>query len=169
MTGKHVLVAGGAGVVGRTAINAFEGAGWSFTTLNRDKTALGKGHHIPADLLDPGSLEPAADTLKGITHLFYAALKPSADPGLEADENAAMLENLIAALRGAGAPLERITFIQGGKVYGAQLGVYKTTAVTSRPTSISGTRTSPGRWKKTGSAGRRCAPISSSATRLGRR
>lgn len=128
MADKHVLVAGGGGVVGRTAIDAFEGAGWNVTTLNRNGTALAKGRHIQADLLDPVSLDPAADALRGVTHLFYAALKPNADPGVEADENAAMLENLVAALRGAGASLERITFIQGGKVYGAQLGVYKTPA-----------------------------------------
>lgn len=128
MADKHVLVAGGSGVVGRTAIDAFEGAGWNVTTLNREKAALSKGRHIQADLLDPASLDPATDGLRDVTHLFYAALKPNADPGVEADENAAMLENLVAALRGAGAPLERITFIQGGKVYGAQLGVYKTPA-----------------------------------------
>jgi hypothetical protein len=39
-----------------------------------------------------------------------------------------MLENLVAALRKADASLERFIFIQGGKVYGAQLGVYKTPA-----------------------------------------
>jgi nucleoside-diphosphate-sugar epimerase len=128
MADKHILVAGGAGVVGRTAIDAFEGAGWTVTTLNRDNTALGKGQHIAADLLDPNSLDASGDALKSVTHLFYAALKPNADPGVEADENATMLENLVAGVRHAGAPLERVTFIQGGKVYGAQLGVYKTPA-----------------------------------------
>ncbi|MEC3947883.1 SDR family oxidoreductase [Sphingobium sp. HWE2-09] len=128
MADKHILVAGGAGVVGRTAIDAFQEAGWPVTTLNRDDTALGKGPHIPADLLDPNSLDASSDALKTVTHLFYAALKPNADPGVEADENGTMLENLVAALRRAGAPLERVTFIQGGKVYGAQLGVYKTPA-----------------------------------------
>ena len=39
-----------------------------------------------------------------------------------------MLENLVAALRKAEASLERFIFFQGGKVYGAQLGVYKTPA-----------------------------------------
>jgi nucleoside-diphosphate-sugar epimerase len=128
MADKHILVAGGAGVVGRTAIDAFQEAGWPVTTLNRDDTALGKGPHIPADLLDPNSLDASTDKLKTVTHLFYAALKPNADPGVEADENATMLENLVAALHRAGAPLERVTFIQGGKVYGAQLGVYRTPA-----------------------------------------
>lgn len=128
MTDKHVLVVGGGGIVGRTAINAFEGAGWNITTLSRGETTPGTGHHIRADLLDPTSLEAASDALRGITHVFYAALKPNADPGVEADENASMLESLVTALREAKAPLERITFIQGGKVYGAQLGVYKTPA-----------------------------------------
>jgi nucleoside-diphosphate-sugar epimerase len=128
MADKHILVAGGAGVVGRTAIDAFQEAGWPVTTLNRDDTALGKGPHIPADLLDPNSLDASTDKLKTVTHLFYAALKPNADPGVEADENATMLENLVAALHRAGALLERVTFIQGGKVYGAQHGVYRTPA-----------------------------------------
>lgn len=128
MTSKHVLIAGGGGVVGRSAIHAFERAGWNITTLNRNATSAANGLHVAVDLLDLAALAAKADALKPITHLFYAALKPNADPGVEADENAAMLENLVSALRQAGAPLERITFIQGGKVYGAHLGVYKTPA-----------------------------------------
>jgi nucleoside-diphosphate-sugar epimerase len=128
MPDKHVLVVGGGGVVGRAAINAFNGAGWTVTTLNRGEAAPRQERHVRADLLDPTSLRSGTDAVRSITHVFYAALKPNADPGTEADENAAMLENLVAALREAAAPLERITFIQGGKVYGAQLGVYKTPA-----------------------------------------
>lgn len=128
MTNKHVLIAGGSGVIGLAAIKAFSGAGWGVTTLNRSALGTEQDRHIMADLLDPVSLAANADALKTVTHLFYAALRPNADPGIEADENAAMLENLVNALRQAGAPLERIIFIQGGKVYGAQLGVYKTPA-----------------------------------------
>lgn len=128
MTSKHVLIAGGRGVVGRAALDAFGNAGWDITTLNRDVAAPGPNRHVSADLLDPASLAAAAGEFKSVTHLFYAALKPDPDPGVEADQNAAMLENLVAALRRAQAPLERIIFIQGGKVYGAHLGVYKTPA-----------------------------------------
>jgi nucleoside-diphosphate-sugar epimerase len=128
MAPKHVLIAGGSGVVGRAALDAFGGAGWEITTLSRNASGPGSARHVSADLLDPGSLAVGAEAFKTVTHLFYAALKPDPDPGIEADENAAMLEHLVAAVRNAGAPLERIIFIQGGKVYGAHLGVYKTPA-----------------------------------------
>ena len=128
MNNKHVLIAGAAGVVGLAALEAFERAGWSVTTLGRGARGPGNGVHLKADLLEPASLVAHASVLGSITHLFYAALKPDADPGVEAETNAAMLENVVAALRHADASLERITFIQGGKVYGAHLGVYKTPA-----------------------------------------
>lgn len=125
---KNVLIAGAGGVVGRAALSAFEGAGWKATTLSRAETVAGSGAHLSADLLIRECLSGYRETFKGITHLFYAALKPNLDPGIEADENGTMLENIVAALRDADAPLERIIFIQGGKVYGAHLGVYKTPA-----------------------------------------
>lgn len=128
MTHKHVLIAGANGVVGRSAVKAFSNAGWQVTTLGRGTKGPGPGVHISADLLDIESLVRQTDALKSVTHLYYAALKPNPDPGVEADQNAAMLENLVAALRKADASLERLMFIQGGKVYGAQLGVYKTPA-----------------------------------------
>lgn len=128
MTDKHVLIAGATGVVGRSALAAFENAGWRVTTLGRTNTGPGEAAHISADLLDPNSLASHEPTLTSVTHLYYAALKPHPDPGVEADENAAMLENLVGAWRKANASAERLIFIQGGKVYGAQLGVYKTPA-----------------------------------------
>jgi nucleoside-diphosphate-sugar epimerase len=128
MASKHVLIAGGSGVVGSAALDAFGGAGWEITTLSRNARGPGSARHVSADLLDPGSLAVGAAAFKTVAHLFYAALKPDPDPGVEADENAAMLEHRVAAVRNARAPLERIIFIQGGKVYGAHLGVYKTPA-----------------------------------------
>ncbi len=47
---------------------------------------------------------------------------------MEADVNALMFENLIAAVRASGSALKHIIFVQGGKVYGAHLGVYRTPA-----------------------------------------
>jgi nucleoside-diphosphate-sugar epimerase len=128
MTEKQVLVVGGGGIVGRAAITAFEVEGWPVITLSRGGPESRTRRHVQADLLDMASLEAASLVLGGVTHVFYAALKPNSDPGVEADENATMLENLVAVLRDAKAPLERITFIQGGKVYGAHLGVYQTPA-----------------------------------------
>lgn len=128
MSERHLLIAGASGVVGLAALGAFQAAGWRVTTLGRAAAGPGDQAHISADLLDPANLVAHKGALRSVTHLFYAALKPDPDPGIEADENAAMLENLVSALRAADAPLERLTFIQGGKVYGAHLGVYKTPA-----------------------------------------
>lgn len=123
---KHILIAGASGVVGRTALLAFQAAGWLVTTLGRSSTETLS--HLRADLLVPESLAVHKMAFKTVTHVFYAALKPDPNPGIEADENALMLENLVSALREAGTSLERLIFIQGGKVYGAHLGVYKTPA-----------------------------------------
>nr|GEZ69056.1 hypothetical protein [Tanacetum cinerariifolium] len=128
MSEKHLLVAGASGVIGSAVVDSFAEAGWQVSTVGRSTTAPSHFPHLSADLLDPHTLASLKPSLKGVTHLFYSALKPNSDPGVEADENAAMLENLVAALRGAGADLERITFVQGGKIYGAHLGVYKTPA-----------------------------------------
>ncbi|MGM1329010.1 SDR family oxidoreductase, partial [Klebsiella michiganensis] len=128
MSKKHVLIAGSSGTLGRAAVQTFENAGWDITTLSRSDNSDTLNDHVAADLLEPESLKAGAHYFKTVTHLVYTALKPNSDPAASADENAAMLENLVAALRSADAPLERIIFIQGGKVYGAQFGVYKTPA-----------------------------------------
>ena len=128
MTERQLLIAGASGIIGQAVLEAFANAGWSITTVGRSQQAPSRFPHLTADLLDPDSLAAARADLAGVTHLFYSALKPNPDPGVEADENAAMLENLVAAVRSAGAPLARITFVQGGKIYGAHLGVYKTPA-----------------------------------------
>ena len=52
MAAKHVLVAGGSGVVGRAALDAFGGAGWEITTLSRNASGPGSPRHVSADLLD---------------------------------------------------------------------------------------------------------------------
>jgi len=128
MTERQLLIAGASGIIGQAVLEAFAQGGWSIITVGRSKNAPSRFPHVTADLLDVGSLAAAKDRFAGVTHLFYSALKPNPDPGVEADENAAMLENLVAAVRTAGAPLARITFVQGGKIYGAHLGVYKTPA-----------------------------------------
>ena len=128
MTERQLLIAGASGIIGQAVLEAFAKAGWSITTVGRSKQGPSRFPHLTADLLDQDSLAAAKADLAGVTHLFYSALKPNPDPGVEADENAAMLENLVGAVRSAGAPLARITFVQGGKIYGAHLGVYKTPA-----------------------------------------
>ena len=128
MAENHLLIAGASGVIGSAVLTAFENDGWRITTVGRSAAAPSSHGHIQADLLDSGSLGSAEERLQSVTHVFYSALKPNPDPGAEADENAAMFENLIKGVLNAGSGLERVTFVQGGKIYGAHLGVYKTPA-----------------------------------------
>ncbi|MBK6005934.1 NAD-dependent epimerase/dehydratase family protein [Ramlibacter ginsenosidimutans] len=71
MSPKHVLIAGGSGVVGRAALDAFGGAGWEITTLSRDASGPASPRHVSADLLDPGSLAVGAETFKTVTHRVH--------------------------------------------------------------------------------------------------
>lgn len=128
MSTPHVLIAGASGIIGSAVLAAFAAAGWRISTVGRSAHAPSQHPHIAADLLQVQALAHSAEQLGDITHIFYSALKPDPDPGVEADENAAMLENLVNAVRESGAALRRITFVQGGKIYGAHLGVYKTPA-----------------------------------------
>ncbi|MDH2291558.1 SDR family oxidoreductase [Cobetia sp. 10Alg 146] len=128
MSQHHLLVAGASGVIGRAATMAFEEAGWRVTTLSRSSEGPGSGHHVSADLLDVASLRDASDVLSSVTHVFYAALKPDPDPATEAQQNGDMMRHLFQVLEESQASIEHLVFVQGGKVYGAHLGVYKTPA-----------------------------------------
>ncbi|WP_233468208.1 NAD-dependent epimerase/dehydratase family protein [Enterobacter asburiae] len=108
MSKKHVLIAGSSGILGRAAVQTFENAGWDITTLSRSDNSDTLNDHVAADLLEPESLKAGAHYFKTVTHLVYTALKPNSDPAASADENAAMLENLVAALRSADAPLSSV-------------------------------------------------------------
>lgn len=127
---KTLLVAGCNGVNG-TAITAHFAAlaGWRVVTLSRsqDKPESADAH-VVVDLLDADALAAIANAFDDVTHVFYAALKPADDPLTEADENGRMFAQLIDTVASSAKRLERVVFLQGGKVYGAQLGVYKTPA-----------------------------------------
>ncbi|HAB25451.1 MAG: SDR family oxidoreductase [Pantoea sp.] len=128
MQHKHLLLAGASGVVGFAAHDAFHQAGWQITTLGRSPHSPHASPHLSADLTSADDLSRHHKALESVTHIFYAALRQDPDPGVEADVNALMFENLIAAVRASGSALKHIIFVQGGKVYGAHLGVYRTPA-----------------------------------------
>lgn len=124
----HMLVVGGSGVTGNGAVVALQNAEWKVTTLSRAIEPPHETAHLSADLLNRASLQKHSDSLAHVTHIFYAAIKPSDDAKTEAEENSLMFKNIIESVIAAGADLKRVIFLQGGKVYGAHLGVYKTPA-----------------------------------------
>jgi nucleoside-diphosphate-sugar epimerase len=77
---------------------------------------------IAVDLTDDRKTAEALQSAKAISHVFYAALSPDPDLGVEAERNARMLGNLLDGLEHAGAPLKRVVIYQGFKIYGIHLG-----------------------------------------------
>ena len=62
------------------------------------------------------------------THVFYCAFQARPTWAEHNAPNLAMLANSVAALEGAGAPLERVVLVEGNKIYGSHLGPFKTPA-----------------------------------------
>ena len=127
---RTVLVAGVQGVIGRAAASHFTAQpGTQVIGLSRRAQAGLEGvRELAVDLLDPRSVRRALGQLPPVTHLVFAAYieKPSAAERSEV--NVALLRNLLDALEESSPGLQHITFYQGGKAYGADLGPFKTPA-----------------------------------------
>lgn len=132
------LIAGGNGIIGRN-LTAFLTAQPDWNVLVTSKSPLKydtRATYVSLDLSDAAAVETQAHILKTVTHVFFAAYTERADPYEQVDANQALLENLIQGLESIQAPLDRVVFIQGGKAYGAHLGIYKTPAYETDPRSI---------------------------------
>lgn len=119
-----VLVAGASGLIGHAAIEQFGAAGeWDVIGVSRSTPRDVPGARLLAlDLLDAEACRHVLRSVRGVTHLVYAALLegPGLLPGWFAEEfmqrNAAMLRNLLDHLD-LGA-LEHVSLLQGTKAYG---------------------------------------------------
>jgi nucleoside-diphosphate-sugar epimerase len=126
--GRRVLVTGGTGLIGRTAVDAFLAAGWHVVGMSRGASAHAHGGYVgvPVDLRDERAVAGALHDLPGITHLAYTSVyeKPGLVAGWSDPEqmatNRSMLDNVLRPLAAAGH-LEQVTIMQGTKAYGAHL------------------------------------------------
>jgi nucleoside-diphosphate-sugar epimerase len=131
---RHVLVVGPTGVVGGAiARRLTTNPEWRVTTASRRAPALDGGTHISIDLLDGTATVAAFAALAGVTHLVYAAYLERPSMAETVAPNVAMLTHALSGLEAAGASLERVVLIGGGKSYGEHLGPYKTPAKESDP------------------------------------
>ena len=105
MARKTVLVAGATGLVGYAALKHFAAEpGTAVIALSRRRRRGAAARHLALDLTDAGACRDAADTLRDVTHLVYAALFEIA--GLvegwrndrQIDTNDRMLRNLLDPL-----------------------------------------------------------------------
>lgn len=126
---KTVLVVGSQGIIGRHAAEHYARLpDTRVMGMSRRSGDLPGVKSLSADLLKPENLrEKLAGVRDSITHIVFAAYieKPTAPE--RSVVNLTILQNLLDVFEAAPA-LEHITFYQGGKAYGTDLGPYKTPA-----------------------------------------
>jgi nucleoside-diphosphate-sugar epimerase len=131
---RVVLVAGVHGVSGRAAA-----ARWRtvedtevYGISRRTAPAPDGVHPITVDLLNAGDVrQKIAGIISGakrITHIVFGAYIEKQTASEKSEVNVAILRNLLDAVEAASPALEHVTFYQGGKAYGADLGPFKTPA-----------------------------------------
>jgi nucleoside-diphosphate-sugar epimerase len=131
MNKKTALVVGGNGIIGRNTADYLVATGvWnvlisSRSPLDFDTTAT----FVALDLMQENAVLAQREALQAVTHVFFAAYVERPTLAEQTASNAALLKNLVDGIEQVAPDLEHITFIQGGKAYGAHLGLYKTPAL----------------------------------------
>ena len=127
---RKVLVAGAQGVIGRAA--ALRLASQPDTEViglsRRAEPALAGVPLVAVDLLDAAGTRTALADVRGVTHVVFGAYIEKATAAEKSEVNVAILRNLLDAVEASSPSLRHITFYQGGKAYGADLGPFKTPA-----------------------------------------
>lgn len=136
MTAKNTaLVLGASGIIGRNLLEHLEQrADWRVKAIARRLPSLQTRAELRSiDLLSPDALAAEAAWLKDVTHVFYTAYQEHPAAADLSKYNVGMLRNVVEAVENASGGFRHITFIQGGKAYGAHLGRYKTPARETDP------------------------------------
>jgi nucleoside-diphosphate-sugar epimerase len=125
-----VLVAGVQGVSGRAAAQHWSSiSGTEVYGLSRRGAPLPAGVvPVSVDLLNIVDVRQKLEAIKDVTHIIFGAYieKPTAVE--KSEVNVAILRNLLDVVESTSPSLKHITFYQGGKAYGADLGPFKTPA-----------------------------------------
>jgi nucleoside-diphosphate-sugar epimerase len=129
MARKTVLVAGATGVVGYAALKHFaaEPGADVIGVSRRVPPGVPSARHLALDLTDAAACLDAAEAMRDVTHLVYAALfeLPGLVEGWRNDQqiatNERMLRNLLEPLLSAARGLRHVTLLQGTKAYGVHV------------------------------------------------
>lgn len=128
MTLKTVLVAGATGLVGYAALKQFAGTpDTNVIAISRRAVPHPGVRHLPLDLTNAAACRDAADTLRDVTHVVYAALfeLPGLVEGWRNEQQIAtndrMLRNLLGPLIQTSPGLRHVTLLQGTKAYGVHV------------------------------------------------
>ncbi|MEM9118637.1 MAG: SDR family oxidoreductase [Cyanobacteria bacterium P01_F01_bin.56] len=135
MSPQTALVVGASGGIGQNLIQHLsELTDWNIVGLSRRRPHFnGKAQFISVDLLNKKDVQAKLGEVTNITHIFYTAFYGGPTFSGPVAENLAMLTNVVETVEAIAPQLERVVLIQGGKVYGRQLGPFKTPAKESDP------------------------------------
>ncbi|TGD79352.1 SDR family oxidoreductase [Hymenobacter wooponensis] len=135
MSTNTILVVGGNGIIGRNAVSYLHSTG-QWNVIVTSASALDyetPARYVQLDLLNPQAVADQAEQLREVTHVIYAAYIEGKTLAAQTEVNLALLRNLVLGLEQLAPNFQHITFIQGGKAYGAHLGRYKTPALETDP------------------------------------
>jgi len=132
---KTALVVGGNGIIGRNLTNYLAStSNWNVLVTSQSSLAYStKATYVQMNLLEDQAVNQRAEALKNVTHVFFTAYMERKNLAEQTHYNLTLLKNLIDGLETIAPNLEHVTFIQGGKAYGAHLGIYKTPAKETDP------------------------------------
>lgn len=127
---RKILVAGAQGVIGRAAaIRLAAQPGTEVLALSRRlEPAIPGVSPVAVDLLDPGQVKAALGHHSDVTHIVFGAYIEKETAAERSAANTTILRNLLDVVEAASPGFRHITFYQGGKAYGADLGPFKTPA-----------------------------------------
>ena len=127
---RKLLVAGSHGVTGRAVMQHF--------AVEKDVTVIGVSRRtglgisgveeVSVDLTDTESVRKGLADIDGVTHIVFGAYIEKASAAERSAVNVDILRNLLDVVEETSPELRHITFYQGGKAYGADLGPFKTPA-----------------------------------------
>lgn len=128
-TERKIIVAGVQGVIGRAAAQRLAAEpDTSVYGLSRRSGDLVGVEHISVDLLQPDDVKAKLGPIGDVTHIVFGAYIEKPTAAEKSAVNVAILQNLLDVVEANSPGLEHVTFYQGGKAYGADLGPFKTPA-----------------------------------------
>ncbi|HEY0790940.1 MAG TPA: SDR family oxidoreductase [Chthoniobacterales bacterium] len=134
-TPNTALVLGGLGISGQNLVQHLETTGqWRVKAISRRQPNFAThADFVSADLLDPDSLNHHQEFFRDVTHVFFTAYQEHRTAEDLSKYNVGMLRNIVEAVERTSPAFRHVTFLQGGKAYGAHLGTYKTPAKETDP------------------------------------
>jgi nucleoside-diphosphate-sugar epimerase len=127
---KVVLVAGVHGVSGTAAASHWNTVpDTKVYGLSRRSAPLLPGiEPVSVDLLNPSDVRQKLSAITNATHIVFGAYIEKATAAERSEVNVAILRNLLDVVEATSPSFQHISFYQGGKAYGADLGPFKTPA-----------------------------------------